>query len=293
MSKSILPGERGLDYAFARPPGAFIRSLGYTFVVRYISPSTTNPKNLTIAERDNLQAAGVKILLVWESYATRPNTGAPGGRTDGTQARNYAFSLGYPGYVPILVAVDTDTYSGNIAAHEAYIRAFHEAVKPYSIGVYGDADILLKVPDICGVGWLPNASAWSSAKRAQALELGLIDVLQRSQTTLYGPDGKTYVVDKNDCIQPIIAWDPDPEPPPTPPTSPLPAELIGGSDMPARFVTKEVSSPKRYLWNGFVIHDVLDEEEALRLIDNGLADRESYVTPKVLPPHVFDRYRQV
>lgn len=248
----------GVDFAYLNKPATEIaetmRDLDYKFVVRYISPNTK--KNLTPAERDIYHAAGIQILLVWEVDATRPTKGAAYGQADGTMARIQAYKLGYPSDVCVLCAFDTDVFWGNISMCEAYGRAFQKAVSPYPFGVYGDADILIRLQDICKLGWLPNASAWSSSARKYALELNLIHVFQNRQITQYG---QTW--DTNTVVRPFNAWGPAVQavPPivvPGPPVQTLPpisAALIGATMSAAVTWVAIEGQPERYLSNGFVL----------------------------------------
>lgn len=214
----VQTGERGCDYAFGRPTPAALKAAGFSFVVRYISTPATNPKNLTPAERDQLLDAGLSLWLVWEVASTSPSQGAALGATHGAAAKAQARALGYPIDVPILVAVDTDTYLGNIDRHADYVRAFVAACVPYPIGVYGDADILARIGPLSKLGWLPNATGWSAPlARKQVIDAGLVHVQQGRGTTVDG-----IAVDPNIVIRPCPAWSRSTAPTPAPLPSPVP-----------------------------------------------------------------------
>jgi hypothetical protein len=215
---TVKAGERGVDFSFAKPPPHRLLELGYTFVVGYISiPPATAAKNISQAECEAYLAAGLKVLLVWEMSATRPNLGAPAGALDGRNASFQAAIRGYPEDVPILAAVDTNSVPTNIAAHADYLEAFADNCGPYPIGVYGDTDILTRCNGLWRIGWVPNAWSWSGSSRAnaeaKARALGA-HVLQR---TGFHIDG-LWAVDPNDVIADFPAWGTVTEPPPEPPT---------------------------------------------------------------------------
>jgi hypothetical protein len=162
-------GDTGVDFSFARPPAARLIELGYTFGVGYISvPPAAATKNISKAEFDAYEAAGIDMYLVWEMNSSRANLGAPYGTTDGRDAARLAAERGYPTHKPILVADDTNTTPTTIDAQEAYMRAFAAACVPYPIGIYGDTDILARCAGLWAVGWVPNAWSWSGVSRADA-----------------------------------------------------------------------------------------------------------------------------
>jgi hypothetical protein len=225
---TVKAGEKGVDFSFAKPPGDRLLELGYTFVVGYISVPPSNPaKNISKAQCEAYIAAGLKVLLVWEQTATTPNQGALVGTSNGRDAKLLAEARGYPTDVPILTAVDTNTVILNIAAQEAYVRAFAVACAPYPIGIYGDTDILSRCQGLWRIGWVPNAWSWSGSSRlnteAKARALGA-HVLQR---TGYHIDN-SWAVDPNEAIADFPAWGKVP-PPIGEPVTPYVFKLADGS----------------------------------------------------------------
>lgn len=95
-----------LDYSFARPDPATIKSSGFDAVIRYLSPNAG--KNLTASERDKLRSAGLGIGLVWEWYADRASEGREAGIQDAQAALAQANALGFPNNLPIFFAIDWD-----------------------------------------------------------------------------------------------------------------------------------------------------------------------------------------
>lgn len=112
---------------------AKMRTQGYEYAIRYCVPD--NPKSITKTEADALLSAGLGIGLCWETYATRANSGAAGGLTDGKLAKEYAQSIGAPDTTVIYFAVDYDAREFDKIA--SYMIAAECAVRPYRLGVYG------------------------------------------------------------------------------------------------------------------------------------------------------------
>lgn len=191
-------GDIGVDYAWSHPSLATLQAQGYTFAIRYIGGSTG--KRLTIPERDALWAHGLGIVLVWETSATRPLAGQYGGAIDGKEARIQARALGYPESMPIIIANDTDVYSGNIGAVRAYNAAF--AREAGLFGIYGDTDAFSTMVGFSTINW--HANAWKNQAKMDA-----------HSGPMNGPDG--YVIhifqqkqqgifDPNVCNLPFPIW---------------------------------------------------------------------------------------
>lgn len=209
---TVKAGARGVDFSFAKPPAARLVELGFQFVVGYISvPPASSSKNISKIQCEEYIAAGLKVLLVWEMSATRANSGALVGETDGRNAIRLAAARGYPTDVPILVADDTNTVAANIDAHEQYVRAFADACAPYPIGIYGDTDILGRCSGLWRIGWVPNAWSWSGTSRANAEAKAKAVGAHVLQRTGFHIDN-LWAVDPNEAIADFSAWGATTEP---------------------------------------------------------------------------------
>jgi hypothetical protein len=278
----VKAGEKGCDFSFAKPPAARLLELGFTFVVGYVSTPPASPaKNISKAQCEGYLAAGLKVLLVWEMSATSPNQGAGVGAVHGRDAKIAAALRNYPTDVPILCAVDTNTTTANIDAHEGYVRAFAAQCAPYPVGIYGDTDILARCSGLWRCGWVPNAWSWSGSSRvnaeAKARLLGA-HVLQR---TGFRIDGQ-WAVDPNEAIKDFPAWGTT-APVPIPPEPPDPVEedmkailytvtdpAVGGAWFyvsPERVVAAPDSADEVTLWvaAGALERDVPADEFRLQL----------------------------
>lgn len=206
MSRLTTVGSKAVDFSFARPPVNVLVANGFKTVVRYISGSGVtgggSGKNATRAELDTYLAAGLGVMLVWEQKVAAPLAGRAQGLKDGLRSWELLRELGCPEDVPVLVAVDFDVTAANLKVVSEYVRAFAENCKPYPIGIYGDADILLAIGGLSRVGWVPSARAWSSKNLAAAVNAGFVHVIQGLS---YNLDDK-YAVDPNLVTQPFPVW---------------------------------------------------------------------------------------
>lgn len=155
----VQPGELGVDFSYTKTPPAVVLAHGYTFIVGYLTepPSSVGKRLLNPLDYVN---AGLGVLLVWEQSATEANKGYDEGRRDGADARRDATLLGYPTYLPILAACDTNTTAANAQAQVQYMIGFAETCGV--MGIYGDVDILRATSGLWAIGWLPNAWSWSN-----------------------------------------------------------------------------------------------------------------------------------
>lgn len=162
-----------VDYSFGRPTSpAALKAQGVKLVMRYLSPPP-NAKNLSAAEAKGLLAAGLGILLGWETNADRALTGRNGGRTDGKAAANLAQSLGAPLGLTIYYAVDFDTNRNSPnqwAVIAEYFRGCGED-KRYKVGVYGEADILEYLHGLGVVTSEWQTYAWSGGRLSSEADL--------------------------------------------------------------------------------------------------------------------------
>jgi hypothetical protein len=90
---------------------AALRRAEVGLVCRYLSHDTTG-KNLTRAEAERLSAAGIWLVVVWESAAGRARSGRGGGVADARAADAQARACGMPRDRPIYFAVDADATGG-------------------------------------------------------------------------------------------------------------------------------------------------------------------------------------
>ena len=115
------------------------KAAGQSFIGRYLVPYTASfpSKTLTAAEAETIQAAGLGILLCYETTANRAKSGAAAGDADGRTAYALAQQLRIPYSACVYFAVDYNAPARDYDAIEQYMRAAAQAIAPYHLGVYG------------------------------------------------------------------------------------------------------------------------------------------------------------
>ncbi len=211
---TIPAGSRGFDaLGDPAPPGELVPT-GWLFRTFYIAQSSSYSTKITDATiangRARVQAhlaAGVGVLINYESSAERPLKGGGQGRIDGAWSLSMCTRLTYPTSLPILVSVDIESRAGGKVRPEveAYVREFARACAPYPIGIYGGTPILHACADINRLGWQAMAASWSSGSWPQAV----VHVKQRRPTvaeTAAQPWANRQTIDANDTLRPCPVW---------------------------------------------------------------------------------------
>lgn len=136
----------GVDTAkrISTPVAAKIAEQNISFVGRYLVNQTMS-KAITDDEAKRLHNAGLGVLLIYETYATRCREGETAGKRDGYEAYSLAKQIGVPDNMVIYFAVDYDAPKNDYAAIESYLYAAKSACAPYRCGVYGKADLINSV----------------------------------------------------------------------------------------------------------------------------------------------------
>ena len=150
----------GLDYPWApHPSTSALNAAGYKFVIRYLSNDPT--KNLTAAEAQQLNAAGIAVVCNWEAATMAPMNGFSQGVTDATTAQQQAAACGAPPDRPIYFSVDWDVQSSDMTAVNAYFDGVASVIGTARTGAYSSYDAL---------GWLLGSGrikwAWQSESTA-------------------------------------------------------------------------------------------------------------------------------
>jgi hypothetical protein len=159
----------GVDYAWGRPGATALKNAGVKFVCRYLSHDTTG-KNLTAAEAKQLTAAGIWIVVVWESTANRALSGHAAGVADAKAARQQAAACGMPAGRPIYFAVDFDANAAQQAAINSYLDGAASVLGRDRVGLYAGYYVVKRAFDAKKITWGWQTYAWSGGhwdKRAQ------------------------------------------------------------------------------------------------------------------------------
>lgn len=150
----------GYDYAWGRPDPALIVASGRKFACRYLSHDTTG-KNLTLDETVKLSAAGLSIVLVFESTAERMLSGLSAGVADAAFARQAAAALGMPGDRPVFFACDFDASSGQQPKIGDYLDGAIMELGRSRVGIYGPYGPVKRTLDAGKIIWAWQTYAWS------------------------------------------------------------------------------------------------------------------------------------
>jgi hypothetical protein len=163
----------GVDYAWARPSPAHLKSEGYTFAARYLSYDKTG-KNLSAAEASSLRAAGIDIVANWEWGADDALDGYQRGVEHAKEAEAQAIAAGMPAGRPIYFSVDFDATSGEQAAIDAYMDGVASVIGRSRTGAYGGYYVIKRLFDHGKITWGWQTYAWSGGQwdsRAQLRQI--------------------------------------------------------------------------------------------------------------------------
>jgi len=136
---------------------------GYNFACRYHVPEGYT-KRLTKAEAEEISAAGLKLLSIFETYSARASEGAAAGGEDGAAAYKVAQELEVPTSAILYFAVDFDAAADKMDSIEAYLKAAREQTGDYEIGVYGSYAVVEEMAKrgACKGFW--QTYAWSQGQ---------------------------------------------------------------------------------------------------------------------------------
>lgn len=150
--------EYMLDCSWARHGWPAVKAAGFSTVSLYLSNDPS--KNCKPKDVADLFAAGLTLLLNWESTAGRPLQGNGAGVQDGQRANAQADALGYPKTAAIYYSCDTDPGQVVNQAIIEYYRGLAGSGRP--IGVYGGAGLVkqLLAAGLVKFGWVANATSW-------------------------------------------------------------------------------------------------------------------------------------
>jgi hypothetical protein len=132
------------------------------FACRYLS--NDSGKNLSLAEARELSAAGIWLVVVWETTAQRALAGKSAGVSDAKAAAAQAEACGMPGDRPIYFAVDWDASESQQAAINAYLDGAASVLGRQRVGIYGGFWPVSRAFDGGHVTWGWQTYAWSGGR---------------------------------------------------------------------------------------------------------------------------------
>jgi hypothetical protein len=153
----------GVDYAWGRPGIPALNRAGVKFVCRYLSHDTSG-KNLDRGEAEQLSAAGIWIIVIWETTASRALAGRAAGVADATAAQKQAKALGQPAGRPIYFAVDFDADAGQQDEIHAYLDGAASVLGRDRIGLYAGYGPIKRAFDAGKITYGWQTYAWSGGR---------------------------------------------------------------------------------------------------------------------------------
>jgi hypothetical protein len=172
------PLAYGLDFSWGRPSPQAILNAGYSFVLRYLSWSTTG-KNLTGDEANMYKSYGIGIGSNWEYYADAPKGGYNQGVSDATEGKRQHETVGGSPYDPIYFSVDYDAQMGkSTQALRLFEKRGIGRLMPWWLILLLDGGFRTR-----------RSSLWTTTSDYQAVTAyfrGIIDVVGLARTGCYG-----------------------------------------------------------------------------------------------------------
>lgn len=218
----MTPGAALADYSSPLVINQVLDEPRWSGVARYPRPlSPKSAKWLTPTERDWLHRSDIAIVLVYESFQTRPLAGYGAGMADAAQAELFGMEIDYPQGMAFPVAVDIDAVRqvypltpGNLAAIGGYLDgyAFRLATTNYyEPGVYGDYEAIELFKDRSKLNWQMGARSFSHSLIHPAAHLVQYPEAWKGTGLAFlgdeyaGPHS-TPGVDSNVCLRSFDAW---------------------------------------------------------------------------------------
>jgi len=153
-----------LDYSGGRPDPKRVKAEGYGAVARYLFTPTPGGKGITKAEATAIRAAGLGLVLIYESYAGRALEGQAAGVTDGKTALAFARAIGFPESRPIYFAVDFAGTSAQQPAIDLYLRGVASVIGAARVGVYGSYYVVERCFANKTAQWFWQTRGWSNGQ---------------------------------------------------------------------------------------------------------------------------------
>lgn len=156
----------GLDYAGGVPHPTAITSAGYGFVCRYLTPGGAGlpGKLLTLGEFTALQAAGIAVVVNFETASDRMKAGYAAGVADAQTAHATTSALGVPADRPIYFSADWDASVAEQVTIDAYLTGAASVIGAPRVGVYGSFYVVKRCLDNGTAHWAWQAAAWSGGQ---------------------------------------------------------------------------------------------------------------------------------
>lgn len=253
-----------------------LKASGIEGVIRYIASWSDGGKRVEPGEAHLLEAAGIKLALVFEDWGGEGNfqhgdISAASGHVHAKIAIERAALVGAPPGTIIYFAIDTDCTSGQ---YSAYVRPYATAVKAtllgkYRVGLYacGYVCVMGLAETLLDAAWLTMSMGFNGSRAFR--DSGRATLVQSINGPAFGRDvdpDTANVPDWGGFVPFSVApAPPSPAPLPIPSPTPVPSPIPSPSPMPVpssvriagllpetvhAIVTAAVASPVlRHDWN--------------------------------------------
>jgi len=157
----------GIDFAGGVPSAAAIKDAGFGFVCRYLTPGGPGlpGKLLTKNEYQALTAAGIAVIVNWETTADRMLGGYNAGVMDAHSAQNQLDQIGYPAAErPVYFSADWDASEAQQGVIDDYLRGAASVIGVERVGIYGGFYPVKRALANGTATWAWQAGAWSGGQ---------------------------------------------------------------------------------------------------------------------------------
>jgi hypothetical protein len=153
----------GVDYSTARPATSALVSAGATFVIRYVS-TPGNPKNMSLAEVQTLNAAGLDVVTNYETTQGFMLGGYSAGVSAAKAALEQARAAGMPDRRPVYFSLDLDPHTLTDLQWRnvfAFLDGAASVLGRDMVGGYGGYLFLKRAFDAGKIAWGWQTYGWS------------------------------------------------------------------------------------------------------------------------------------
>lgn len=186
----------GVDFSWGRPSPAALVAAGKRFVVRYAPYAGDGGKGATRAELAGYRAAGLDVVLVFESTRARALAGFAAGVVDAGVVGSALALLGAPADLPCYFGVDWAATAAEQPTIDNYLRGVASVIGLERTGVYGSFAVCTRTRASGTAVWFWQTYAWSAGQVASFAHLyqylndqtigGALVDFTRAQTEAFG-----------------------------------------------------------------------------------------------------------
>lgn len=152
----------GVDFSYGSGTTVtHLKNAGKGFVCRYLSGGGS--KDITRTEFTNYVSAGIAVVLVWETGASRMTAGSAAGKTDAQKADQQAIGLGAAS-IPVYFACDFDATPAQQASINAYLDGAASVIGRARVGIYGSYYVCQRARQAGKATYFWGTYAWSGGQ---------------------------------------------------------------------------------------------------------------------------------